>query len=30
MAFLAAENENQQLEDFSQADFGGVPERLLL
>ena len=30
MAFLAAENENQQLEDFPQADFGGVPERFLL
>ena len=29
MAFLAAENENQQLEDFPQADFGGVPERFL-
>ena len=30
MAFLAAENENRQREDFSQADFGGVPERFLL
>ena len=30
MAFLAAENENQQLQDLPQADFGGVPERFLL
>ena len=30
LAFLAAENENWQLEDLSQADFGCLPERLLL
>ena len=30
MAFLAATNENRQLEDLLQADFGRVPERLLL
>ena len=30
MAFLAAENENRQLEDLPQADFGRVPERFLL
>ena len=30
MAFLAAENENQQLKDLPVADFGGVPERFLL
>ena len=30
MAFLAAANENRQLEDLLQADFGHVPERLLL
>ena len=30
MAFLAAENENRQLEHLSQADFGRVPERFLL
>ena len=30
MAFLAAENENRQLEDSPQADFGRVPERFLL
>ena len=29
-AFLAAENENRQLEDLPQADFGRVPERFLL
>ena len=29
MAFLAAENENRQLEDSPQADFGRVPERFL-
>ena len=29
-AFLSAENENRQLEDFSQADFGRLPERILL
>ena len=29
-AFLSAENENRQLEDLSQADFGRLPERLLL
>ena len=28
--FLAAENENQELEDLPQADFGRLPERLLL
>ena len=30
MAFLAAENENRQLEDSPQADFGRVTERFLL
>ena len=30
MAFLAAENENRQLQDLPQADFGCVPERFLL
>ena len=30
MAFLAAENENRQLEDLPQADRGRVPERFLL
>ena len=30
MAFLAADNENRQLEDLPQADFGRFPERLLL
>ena len=30
LAFLSAENENQQLEDLSLADFGCLPERLLL
>ena len=30
MTFLAAENENRQLEDLSRADFGRVPERFLL
>ena len=30
MAFLAAENEDRQLEDLPQADFGRVPERFLL
>ena len=30
MAFLAAENENRQLEDLPQVDFGCVPERFLL
>ena len=30
MAFLAAENENRQLEDLAQADCGRVPERFLL
>ena len=30
MWFLAAENENRQLEDLPQADFGCVPERFLL
>ena len=30
MAFLAAENENRQLEDLPQADFSRLPERLLL
>ena len=29
MAFLAAENENRQLEDLPRADFGRLPERLL-
>ena len=30
MAFLAAENENPQLDDLPQVDFGRVPERFLL
>ena len=30
MAFLVVTNENRQLEDLLQADFGRVPERLLL
>ena len=30
MAFLAAENENRQLEDLPQADFSRLSERLLL
>ena len=30
MAFLAAENENRQLEDLPQADFSRLPERLHL
>ena len=30
LAFLAAENENEQLEDLPLADFSCVPERLLL
>ena len=30
LVFLSAENENRQLEDLSQADFGRLPERLLL
>ena len=30
LVFLSAENENRQLEDFPQADFGRLPERLLL
>ena len=30
MAFLAAENENWQIEDLLQADFGRLPERFLL
>ena len=30
LAFLSAENENRQLEDFPQADFGRLPEKLLL
>ena len=30
MAFRAAEDENQQLKDLPQADFGDVPERFLL
>ena len=30
LAFLAAENENRQLEDLPLADFGRLPERLLL
>ena len=29
-AFLSAENENRQLEDLPPADFGCLPERLLL
>ena len=28
-AFLAAENENRQLEDLPRADFGRLPERFL-
>ena len=30
LAFLSAENENRQLEDLPLADFGCLPERLLL
>ena len=30
LAFLSAENENRQLENLPQADFGLLPERLLL
>ena len=30
LAFLSAENENQQLEDLPPADFGLLPEKLLL
>ena len=30
LAFLSAENENRQLENLPQADFGRLPERLLL
>ena len=30
MTFLAAENENGQLEDFPKADFGRLPNRLSL
>ena len=30
LAFLSAENENRQLEDLQLADFGRLPERLLL
>ena len=30
MVFLAAENENRQLEDLPQLNFGCVPERFLL
>ena len=30
VSFLTAENENRQLEDLSPADFGRLPERLLL
>ena len=30
LAFLSAENENRQLEDLPQANFGRLPERLLL
>ena len=30
LAFLSAENENQQQEDLPLADFGHLPERLLL
>ena len=30
LAFLSAENENQQLEDLPPADFGRLPEKLLL
>ena len=30
LAFLSAENENRKLEDLSLADYGYLPERLLL
>ena len=30
LAFLSAENENRQLKDLPSADFGRLPERLLL
>ena len=30
LAFLSAENENRQLEDLPLADFGRLPERLLV
>ena len=30
LAFLSAENENRQLEDLSLADYGCLPERILL
>ena len=30
LAFLSAENENRQLEDLPPADFGRLPERVLL
>ena len=30
LAFLSSENENRQLEDLLLADFGRLPERLLL
>ena len=30
LPFLSAKNENRQLEDLPQADFGRLPERLLL
>ena len=30
LTFLSAENENRQLEDLPLADFGRLPERLLL
>ena len=30
LAFLTSENENRQLEDLPLADFGRLPERLLL
>ena len=30
IAFLTAKNENRQLEDLPLADFGSLPERLLL
>ena len=30
LAFLSAENENRQLEDLPLADYGRLPERLLL
>ena len=30
LGFLSAENENRQLEDLPPADFGRLPERLLL